>query len=69
MSNIRKDFAACDKRTMTPLIKLRISLYFPKSKLGTHSRGDLFRVFDIGFGQIEDILGIILTKEFFKKSN
>ena len=35
----------------------------------THSRRDLFRVFDIGFGQIEDILGIILAKEFFKKSN
>ena len=35
----------------------------------THSRRDLFRVFDIGFGQIEGILGIILVKEFFKKSN
>ena len=35
----------------------------------THSRRDLFRVFDIGFGQIEGILGIILAKEFFKKSN
>ena len=34
-----------------------------------HSRRDLFRVFDIGFGQIEGILGIILAKEFFKKSN
>ena len=29
----------------------------------------IFRVFDIGFGQIEGILGIILAKEFFKKSN
>ena len=37
--------------------------------LDTHSRRDLFRVFDIGFGQVEDILGIILAKEFFKKSN
>ena len=35
----------------------------------THSRRDLFKVFDIGFGQIEGILGIILAKEFFKKSN
>ena len=35
----------------------------------THSRRALFRVFDIGFGQIEGILGIILAKEFFKKSN
>ena len=35
----------------------------------THSRLDLFRVFDIGFGQIEGNLGIILSKEFFKKSN
>ena len=35
----------------------------------THSRGALLRLFDIGFGQIEDILGIILVKEFFKKSN
>ena len=35
----------------------------------THSRRDLFRVFDIGFGQIGDILGIILEKELFKKSN
>ena len=35
----------------------------------THSRRDLFRVFDIGFGQIEGILGIILAKEFFIKSN
>ena len=26
-------------------------------------------MFDIGFGQIEGILGIILAKEFFKKSN
>ena len=34
-----------------------------------HSRRDLFRVFDFGFGQIEGILGIILSKEFFKKSN
>ena len=34
-----------------------------------HSRRDLFRVFDIAFGQIEGILGIILAKEFFKKSN
>ena len=35
----------------------------------SHSRRDLSRVFDIGFGQIEGILGIILAKEFFKKSN
>ena len=35
----------------------------------THSRRALFKVFDSGFGQIEDILGIILVKEFFKKSN
>ena len=35
----------------------------------THSRRDLLRVFDFGFGQIEGILGIILAKEFFKKSN
>ena len=35
----------------------------------THSRRALFRVCDIGFGQIEDILGIILVKELFKKSN
>ena len=35
----------------------------------THSRRALFRVFDSVFGQIEDILGIILVKEFFKKSN
>ena len=34
-----------------------------------HSRRDLFRVFDIGFGQIEGILGIILAKEVFKKNN
>ena len=34
-----------------------------------HSRRALFRVFDIGFEQIEDNLGIILVKEFFKKSN
>ena len=38
-------------------------------RIKTHSRRDLFRVFDIGFGQIEGILGIILAKEFFKKSN
>ena len=35
----------------------------------THSRRDLFKMFDIGFGQIEGIIGIILAKEFFKKSN
>ena len=35
----------------------------------THSRRALFRVFDIESGQIEDIVGIILVKEFFKKSN
>ena len=35
----------------------------------THSRRALLKVFGIGFGQIEDILGIILVKEFFKKSN
>ena len=35
----------------------------------THSRRALLRVFDIGFVQIEDILGIILVQEFFKKSN
>ena len=35
----------------------------------THLRRALFRVFDIESGQIEDILGIILVKEFFKKSN
>ena len=35
----------------------------------THSRRALFRVSDIEFGQIEDILGIILVKEFFKNSN
>ena len=35
----------------------------------THSRRDLFKVFDIGCGQIEGIIGIILAKEFFKKSN
>ena len=33
------------------------------------SRLDLFRVFDIGFGQVGDISGIILVKEFFKRSN
>ena len=38
-------------------------------KLQPHSRRDLFKVFDIGFGQIEGILEIILAKEFFKKSN
>ena len=37
--------------------------------MSTHSRRALFWVFDIGVGQIEDILGIILVKEFFKKSN
>ena len=31
------------------------------TRLLTHSRRDLFRVFDIGFGQIEGILGIILA--------
>ena len=35
----------------------------------THSWRDLFRVFDIGFRQVGDISGIILVKEFFKKSN
>ena len=35
----------------------------------THSLRALFRVFDIEFGLLEDILGIILVKEFFKKSN
>ena len=35
----------------------------------THSRRDLFRVFDIGFGEVGDISGNILVKEFFKKSN
>ena len=35
----------------------------------THVWRALFRVFDIGFGQIEDISGIILVKEFFRKSN
>ena len=35
----------------------------------THSRRALFRVFDSEFGQIEDILGIILVKKKFKKSN
>ena len=34
-----------------------------------NSRRALFRVFDSGFVQIEDISGIILVKEFFKKSN
>ena len=42
--------------------------YFRKYLL-THSMWDLFRVFDIGFGQIEDILGIILAKELFKNSD
>ena len=36
---------------------------------GTHSWRDLFKVFDFGFGQVGDISGIILVKEFFKKSN
>ena len=45
-------------------------MYFPSHHgLLTHSRRDLLRMFDIGFGQIEGILGIILAKEFFKKSN
>ena len=35
----------------------------------THSRRDLFIVFDLGFGQAGDISRIILVKEFFKKSN
>ena len=35
----------------------------------SHSRRALFRVFNIRFGQIEDISGIILAKEFFKKTN
>ena len=35
----------------------------------THSRRALFRVFDIELRQMEDISGIILVKEFFKKSN
>ena len=34
----------------------------------THLWLDLFRVFDIGVGQVGDISGIILVKEFFKKS-
>ena len=38
------------------------NIYEFKTKI-THSRRDLFRVFDIG--QIEGILGIILAKEFF----
>ena len=35
----------------------------------THSRRALFRVFNIGIGQTEDILGINLVKEFLIKSN
>ena len=35
----------------------------------THSRQDLFIVFDCGFGQVGDISGIVLVKEYFKKSN
>ena len=31
--------------------------------------GTYFGCLIFGFGQIEDILGIILVKEFFKKSN
>ena len=48
---------------------LRAEMGVPRCQLKTHSRRALFRVFDIGFEQIEDILGIILMTEFFKKSN
>ena len=42
-----------------------VKLFAPP--LLTHSQRALFRVVDIGFGQIEDILGIILVKGFLKR--
>ena len=41
-----------------PLLIKCLSSYI-KMLVLTHSRRALFRVFDIGFGQIEDILGIV----------
>ena len=49
--------------------KLNVFISFLSLFSLTHSRRALFRVFGICFEQIEDILGIILVKEFFKKSN
>ena len=49
------------EKLQPPMLRCCLSL--------THLRQDLFRMFDIGFGQIEGILGIILAKEFFKKSH
>ena len=70
---------ALDPKFDTATLTLKLTCDMEPSDMGnkirdtiwvvSHSRRALFRVFDIGFGQIEDILGIILVKEFFKKSN